>query len=189
MTNNLWWYTSRAGGLVGAALLAASVIAGLALTTAPRGARPRPSWRLDLHRYLGGLAVIFVGLHVAGTLFDQYVPFGLTDVLVPLASRWSPVPVALGIVSLYLLVAVELTSLAKARIPARVWRTTHWLSFPLFGLVELHLLLAGSDRHSPWLLLSVAAVDAAVAGLLVRRGLVSEARYQRRLATRQDVSA
>ena len=53
MTNNLWWYTSRAGGLVGAALLAASVIAGLALTTAPRGARPRPSWRLDLHRFSG----------------------------------------------------------------------------------------------------------------------------------------
>ncbi len=181
MSNELWWYTSRAGGLVAAALLAASVIAGLALTTAPRRARPRPAWRLDLHRFLGGLALVFVGVHLVGTLFDHYVPFGLTDLLVPLASRWSPIPVALGIVSLYLLVAVEVTSLAKARMPTRAWRLVHWLSFPLFGLVQLHLLLAGTDRHTPALLLSVAAVDVVVAVLLVRRGLVAEARYERRL--------
>lgn len=182
MNDNLWWYTSRAGGLVAAGLLAASVIAGLALTTAPRRARPRSAWRLDLHRFLGGLAVIFVGVHLAGTLFDHFVPFGLTDVLVPLASHWSPVPVALGVVSLYLLVAVEITSLLRACMPARVWRAVHWLSFPLFALVQLHLLLAGTDRHTPAVLLSVAAVDVVVAVLLIRRGLVSEARYERRTA-------
>jgi DMSO/TMAO reductase YedYZ heme-binding membrane subunit len=181
VNNTLWWYTARAGGLVAAALLAASVLVGLALTTAPRRARPRPAWRLDLHRFLGGLAVIFVAVHVTGTLFDHDVAFGLTDVLVPLASRWSPVPVSLGVVSLYLLLAVELTSLARSRLPARLWRLIHWLSFPLFALVELHLLLAGSDRHSPWLVLSVAGVDVALAVLIVRRGLVSEARYERRL--------
>ena len=87
-----------------------------------------------------------MGVHLAGTLFDRFVPFGLTDVLVPLASHWSPVPVALGVVSLYLLVAVEVTSLLRARMPARAWRAVHWLSFPLFGLVQLHLLLAGTDR-------------------------------------------
>ncbi len=182
MNDNLWWYTSRAGGLVAAALLAASVIAGLLLTTAPRRARPRSAWRLDLHRFLGGLAVVFVGVHVAGTVFDRFVPFGLTDVLVPLASHWDPVAVALGIVSLYLLVAVEVTSLLRARMPARAWRAVHWLSFPLFGLVQLHLLLAGTDRHTPAVLLTVAAVDVAVAGLLIRRGLVAEARYERRMA-------
>ena len=181
MNNNLWWYTARAGGLVGAALLAASVIVGLALTTAPRRARPRPAWRLDLHRFLGGMAVIFVAVHMSGTLLDHDVAFGLTDLLVPLASRWSPIAVSLGVVSFYLLVAVELTSLARDRLPARLWRLIHWLSFPLFALVEVHLLLAGSDRHSPWLLLTVAAVDVVVAVLIVRRGLVSEARYERRL--------
>ncbi len=189
VTNELWWYTARAGGLTAAALLAASVIAGLALTTAPRHARPRPAWRLDLHRFLGGMAVVFVAVHLSGTLFDHFVPFGLTDLLVPLASHWSPIPVALGVVSLYLLVAVEVTSLLRGRMPARAWRLTHWLSFPLFGLVELHLLLSGSDRHSAWLLLSVAAVDVVVAVLLVRRGLVSEARYEQRMARQAEPSA
>ena len=49
---------------------------------------------------------------------------------------------------MYLLLAVELTSLAKApHARLRAWRAIHWLSFPLFGLVQLHLLLAGTDRQ------------------------------------------
>jgi DMSO/TMAO reductase YedYZ heme-binding membrane subunit len=180
MTDSLWWYTARAGGLVAAALLAASVIMGLALSTAPRRARPKTSWRLDLHRFLGGLACVFVVVHVAGILFDRFVPFGLTDVLVPLASRWHPWAVALGVVALYLLVAVEVTSLLKARMPLRIWRGLHYLSFPLFAAVQAHVLLAGTDRNSPWVLFAIVACDLVIAALLTRRGLASEGRYDQR---------
>ena len=68
---------------------------------------------LDVHRFLGGLAAVFVGVHVIGLLLDSFVAFGPTDVLVPLASSWHPVAVAWGIVAMYLLVAVELTSLGR----------------------------------------------------------------------------
>ncbi len=184
MTNSLWWYTARAGGLVAAALLAASVIAGLALSTAPRRARPKSSWRLDLHRFLGGLACVFVVIHVTAILFDRFVPFGLTDILVPLASRWRPWAVALGVVSMYLLLAVEVTSLLKARLPLRIWRGVHYASFPLFAFVQLHILLGGTDRNSPWVLAVIVACDLVIAALLVRRGLAQEDAYLRSEALR-----
>jgi len=56
----------------------------------------RPAWILDLHRFLGGLATIFVGVHVLAILADSYTNFGLSDVLLPLASKWHPVAVAWG---------------------------------------------------------------------------------------------
>jgi DMSO/TMAO reductase YedYZ heme-binding membrane subunit len=173
--NQLWWYTARSAGLVSAALLAASVLWGLALSTAPRGSHPRPAWRLDLHRYLGGLAVIFVGVHLLGIVLDSYIHFGLSQVLVPFTSSWNPVAVSFGVVSLYLLLAVELTSLARQRMPRWMWRRVHFLSFPLFVVAEAHLLLAGSDAGSPLVLGGVVAVDLAVAALTTRRVLQAQA--------------
>ena len=112
MTGTFPWYVARASGLVGWGLLAAATLWGLALSTKVLGKRPRPNWLLDLHRWLGGVALIFTGVHVVALLADQYVHFGLTAVLVPLASKWHPVALAWGVVAFYLLVAVELTSLA-----------------------------------------------------------------------------
>jgi DMSO/TMAO reductase YedYZ heme-binding membrane subunit len=108
----------------------------------------RPAWTLDLHRYLGGLASIFVGVHVVSIILDSYTHFGLSEVLVPLASTWHPVAVAWGIVGMYLLAAVELTSLARRSLPNRVWRRAHVLAFPLWGLATVHFLTAGTDSRT-----------------------------------------
>jgi hypothetical protein len=143
--SHLWWYTARAAGLVAWALLTASVVWGLALSTHVLGRKPRPAWLLDLHRALGGLAVIFTGIHVVGIMLDSYVHFGLSEVLVPLASAWHPVAVAWGIVAFYLLAAVEVTSLARRRLPNRFWRRVHFASFPLFVFATVHGLSAGTD--------------------------------------------
>ena len=83
MSNELWWYIARSCGLVGWALLAAGVLWGLAVSGRFRKRTVTPAWMLDLHRHLGGLAVVFVALHVAGLLCDKYVHFGPAAVLVP----------------------------------------------------------------------------------------------------------
>ena len=44
------------------------------------------------------------------------------DLLVPGASQWRPTAVAWGVIALYLLLAVEVTSLLKRRVPTRLWR-------------------------------------------------------------------
>jgi predicted ferric reductase len=165
VNSQLWWYVARSGGLVAWALLAASVLWGLALSTKVLRGRPRPNWILDLHRFLGGLALLFTGIHVVSLIADSYVHFGLVEVLVPFTGTWHPAAVAWGVISLYLLVAIELTSLVRKRISKRMWRMTHYLSFPLFLLTTVHALTAGTDRSTFLLRASVAVVCALVTGL------------------------
>ena len=114
--------------LITARSVIGSVVWGLALSTRVLGGRPRPAWLFDLHRFLGGLALGFVGVHVLAVLADSYVHFSLLNVLVPLTGDWHPLAVALGIVGLYLLLAVELTSLARTRLPraSPTWRSPPW---------------------------------------------------------------
>ena len=165
MNNQLWWYVARSGGIVAWALLAASVLWGLALSTKISNGRPKPNWILDLHRFLGGLALVFTGVHVGSLILDSYVHFGLVEVLVPFTGTWHPAAVAWGVIGLYVLLAVELTSLARKRISKRLWRMTHFLSFPLFLLTTVHALSAGTDRHTFLLRASIASATALVTAL------------------------
>ena len=59
------------------------------------GRKPGPKWFTDLHRFLGGIAVVFTAIHVGALVADNYVYFGLREVLLPMASSWKPVPVAI----------------------------------------------------------------------------------------------
>jgi len=142
------WYSARAAGIVAWALATASVVWGLALSTRAAGRTARPAWLFDLHRFLGGIALTFTGIHVASVLLDSYVHFGLVNILVPFTGTWHPLAVAWGIVAFYALLAVELTSLARPRIPKILWRRVHFASFALFAAGTIHALSAGTDAHS-----------------------------------------
>jgi len=167
--NQLFWYTARSGGIVAWALLGASVVWGLWLSGRVRPLGARPAWILDLHRFLGGLATIFVGVHVGSIVLDSYTDFGLTDVLVPFASSWHPLAVAWGVVAMYVLVAVELTSLARNRLPQRLWRTVHVASLPLFVLSTIHFVAAGTDASNRISLAAIGVVSAAIVVLFAHR--------------------
>ena len=147
MRSHAWWYTARAGGMVAWALASLAVIGGLQLSTRIIR-RPAPAWMLDVHRFLGGLSVAFVGIHLIGLLADGFIGYGPADVLVPFVSRYKPGAVALGIVAMYLLLAVELTSLAMRRLPRRTWRAIHLTSYVVFVAGTVHGLTAGTDRHN-----------------------------------------
>jgi predicted ferric reductase len=182
-SSQLWWYAARAGGLVAWALSALAVMWGLALSTRALGRRPRAPWLLDLHRFLGGLTVVFVGVHVLALWADSYVQFSLTELLVPFASAWKPWPVAWGVVAFYLLLAVELTSLLMKRLPKKLWKGVHFSSYAMYAFATVHLLTAGSDSRSPVLRWSVIATIGAVVFFTVyrvigpgRRGSITPAR-------------
>ena len=176
MSNELWWYTARAAGIVGWALLAASVLWGLFISTKALGGRARPNWVLDLHRFLGGFAVIFTAVHVLGIMMDNYIHFGLSEVVVPFTGSWNPNAVAAGIVGMYLLIAVEVSSLLRRRIPRRAWRAIHFASFPLFFASTLHAFMAGTDSGGVAFTSVAIAISLAIVALTVRR--VNQARRQ-----------
>lgn len=145
MNEKLWWFVARSGGLVAWWLVAASVLFGLFLSTRVLQGKPKPAWLLDLHRFLGGLSVVFTGVHMVGLLADSYIHFGVADLLVPFASDWKPGAVAWGVVGFYLLVAIEVTSLFMRRIPRKWWRRVHLTSFGLFLFSSVHAFAAGTD--------------------------------------------
>jgi len=143
----IWWESARAAGIVAWALATLAVVGGLQLSTR-LVRKPAPAWVLDVHRFVGGLAVIFTLVHMLGLLLDPFIGYGPADLFIPFASAFKPTPVALGIVAFYLLLAVELTSLAMRRLPRRVWRGVHLSSYALFVLATVHGITAGTDRHN-----------------------------------------
>lgn len=182
VTTKLWWYVARASGLVAWALVVASVVWGLWLAGRVTRKLPPPAWTLDLHRFLGGLTVSFVVVHVIALVADTYVHFGWSELFVPLASKWRPWPVAFGIVALYLLLAVEITSLLMRHLPRRLWRFVHLGSFALAFLGTVHGLTAGADAAQPAVRWAVVGACALVATALTIRLLLPLARAQRRNA-------
>ena len=173
-SSKLFWYAARSNGLVAWGVLAASMLWGLALSTKVLGRRPRSAWLLDMHRFLGGVAVVFTAIHVGTIMLDTYVSFGLLEVLVPLTGTWHPDAVAWGIAAMYLLVAVEVTSLVRTRMSRSAWRITHYLSFPLFALASTHSLTAGTDRHTPVMRWGIIGVCVAVALLTLVRVVTAD---------------
>src|SRR3954453_13318817 len=184
--DTLTWYVARASGIVAWALVLATIVWGLLLATKVLGRRPSPAWLLSLHRYLGGLTVAFVGVHVGAVLLDSYTSFGPTDVLVPFTGSWHPVAVAWGIVGMYLLAAIEVTSLLRHRLSKRAWHAVHLLSYFLFATTTVHMLTAGTDvkqvvAATAAVMLGVAAVFGSAA-LYVWRQDTGEARAVTRSA-------
>jgi predicted ferric reductase len=147
MRSQAWWDIARASGIVSWALATLAVISGLQLSTRI-ARRPAPAWMLDVHRFLGGLAVVFLGVHIVGLAVDQYIGFGIADFLVPFVSPFKPAAVALGVLAMYLLLAVEITSLLMRRIQRRLWHAIHLSSFVVYVTATVHGLTAGTDRHN-----------------------------------------
>jgi predicted ferric reductase len=155
------WYAARASGVVAWALILLTIVWGLLLATRVLGRKPAPAWLLSLHRFLAALSLVFVGVHVGAIMLDSYTSFGPVDVLVPFASSWHPLAVAWGIVAMYLLVAIEITSLLRHKISNKMWHAIHLCSYILFGMVTIHFATAGTDVRT--MLSSTAAVLIATA--------------------------
>jgi hypothetical protein len=177
MNSQVWWFVARSSGIIAWALLTWSVCWGLLMSTRLLSRRVSPAWLLDLHRHLGGLAVIFTAIHIVGLVADSYVTFGWAEILVPMASSWKPGAVAFGVVSFYLLLAVELTSLAMRRLPRSVWRWIHRSSFVLFGIATYHGIAAGTDAGNP--IFRVAAWGSIVVVAALTISLLASARRTR----------
>ena len=168
MSDQFSWYLARAGGLVAWTALTLSVLLGLLLA-----GRLLPSslaaWNREVHKFLGGLATIFTGVHVAALVADNFVHFGWAEIFVPMTSEWRPGAVAWGIVAMYLLLAVELTSLAMRKLPRRLWRAVHQTSIPLFAAGTLHGFMAGTDASGATYMSVTLIGCAAVSVLAVAR--------------------
>lgn len=165
------WYVARASGMVAWVMLVGSLVLGVLLATRVLKPVDRPAWLLAMHRWLAGLAVVTTALHLVALVADSYLHFSWAEIFVPGASSWRPLAVTLGVVSLYLLIAVQSTSWMMKRLPRRWWKGVHLTSYVLVWSVSVHAGLAGTDvtnrvYQAVALLLLIAAVSATVVRVL-----------------------
>ena len=77
--DQFWWYLARTTGIVAWVLLSASVIWGLLMASGLVSRGTARVLTMEMHRFLGTLAVVFTGLHLVGLFLDSYVQFGVVD--------------------------------------------------------------------------------------------------------------
>jgi len=170
MTSQVWWFLSRGSGIVAWMMIATTSVWGIVMMTRLFNST-RPAWMLDLHRWLGALAVITTIVHVCALVPDNYVHFGWTEILVPQGSAWKTSAVTWGVVGFYVLIVIEGSSLMMKRLPRGVWHSIHLLSYVSFAFVTIHAALAGTDRanrvYVGAVLLVVSAVVIGIAARVV----------------------
>lgn len=171
MNPQFWWFLSRASGIVAWALLCATIVWGVLLSTRMMRQIDRPAWLLDLHKWFAALSIIGVAIHLAALVADSYVEFGWRELAVPMASTWQPGAVAWGIVATYLLVAVQLTSLAMKKLPRRFWRAIHLTSYAMFAMTSIHAFAAGTDASNDLFLIFGAMLITLVIAVTVVRAI------------------
>lgn len=163
------WYASRATGVVSLLLLTGVTLLGVLVNR--QGRLPGlPRFAVTgLHRNLSLLAVAFVAVHVITAVLDPYVTIGLAAIVIPLASPYQPLSLGVGAVSLDLVLALILTSLARARMNRRLWRGLHWLAYLAWGSAVLHSVSSSTDLRQGVLLYLAIGCAAAVAGAVIWR--------------------
>ncbi len=167
MFDQVLWFATRGAGAVSLLMLTASVVFGLVTVTRFRHMEWPRFFNYEMHRRVSLLSIVFLAVHVLAAVFDPFTSLGVAAALVPLASTYRPVPVALGVIALYLFIALTVSSLLRRHIGQKTWRAIHWTSYAMWPMALLHGITAGSDASAVWMLgidaMCVAAVGSALA--------------------------
>jgi predicted ferric reductase len=158
------WYASRATGVVALVLLTVVIVLGILVNR--RGRLPGlPRFATtSLHRNMSLLAVAFLAVHVLTAIADPYVTIGIVATVIPFAAAYKTFWIGLGAVSLDIIIALIITSLARARIGRRTWRAVHWLAYASWPIALFHSVGSSNDLRSGGLLILAVLFAAAVIG-------------------------
>jgi methionine sulfoxide reductase heme-binding subunit len=173
------WIVLRAAGIGAYLMLFLSVAWGLVATTSLVTKRVAKPTSTLFHQFVATVGLVLLGVHLGGLLIDAFMPFGVPDLLVPMSSDFRPVATGFGVVAMYLMVAVMVSSWLKKRIGIAWWRRLHLLAIPTFTLSMIHGIFAGTDTSRPWMWAIYLATGAVTLFLVIVRGLTVGYRPQR----------
>ncbi|HUY58919.1 MAG TPA: hypothetical protein VMV16_04365 [Solirubrobacteraceae bacterium] len=162
-SHQLFWIASRAFGTTAMVLLGISVAVGLAMA-GKLGAKPGRAAKL--RRFHEAAAIVTVGLiaaHGGLLLFDTYLRPGLVGITVPFAVAYRPVATGVGIIAGWLTAIFAASFYVRRRIGARLWRRIHRFTPVAYALALFHVLAAGTDAGSPWMIATLTGLTAPIA--------------------------
>ena len=169
------WLAIRGTGLTAWGLLTAVVVWGILLKTQILGRLAPPMRLLDLHRWLGAIALAFLALHLGLLLIDPAVKFTLGQILIPGTAPWQTLATALGTIAFWLLIPVTFLGRLRARMGQagnRWFSRAHLLAYAAWPIATAHYVLAGTDALTEWSIGILFAGTALVVLGLLARGFV-----------------
>lgn len=151
---NIWgtitWDIARSGGFMSYILLTISVVIGLMLSLKWQTVQWPRMINSAMHNYITLISAIFMVVHVIAVTIDPFTKFGLNEVLIPFISHYRPTWIAYGILSLYLGIAIGISTLLRSRIGYKTWRAIHVSTILIFAMATVHGLGTGSDTQTSW---------------------------------------
>jgi sulfoxide reductase heme-binding subunit YedZ len=145
----LYWYITRAAGITAYLLLWFSTVWGLVIPTKILDDWLGRNFTFDFHQFISLLSLGFLALHVIVLMFDRYLPYSLSQILVPFLSPYRPVWVGIGVIAFYLSVLVTVTFYFRQRIGMTAFRTIHYTSLLAYLGSTAHGIFAGTDSSMP----------------------------------------
>lgn len=145
----IWWYVTRASGIIAYLLLWFSTVLGLGVTSKYLDGMLDRMFTYDFHEFISLLSVAFMLVHVLVLTLDRYLPYSLAQILVPFISPYRPFWVGIGVIAFYITLLVTVTFYLRNRIGRRAFRVIH--IFSLLGYIgaTLHGYYAGTDTALP----------------------------------------
>ncbi|HET7351690.1 MAG TPA: ferric reductase-like transmembrane domain-containing protein [Marmoricola sp.] len=166
----LLWYLNRATGTVLLIVFTLVVLLGILSTFGNAGRRVPRFLTQALHRQLSLLGVALLIAHVVTAVLDTFVDIRWWQAVVPWwGSKYEPLWLSVGTLSLDLMALLLVTSLARSRMGHRSWRAVHVLGYVAWGAAVAHGFFIGTDYQSTWpKLLTLACVVAVGLAALAR---------------------
>lgn len=171
----LAWFAARVTGFLAYFAVAGSVVYGLLLSTKLLDAIAHRPVSFALHKDLALVGVALSSLHGLLLLGDQTYAFTPAAILVPFASPYAPVAVAVGQIAFYLVVLVTGSFYVRRRIGQRAWRLIHYVTFLAFLGAAAHGIASGTDTGATWASWIYLGPVAAVVFFFVYRLVISVA--------------
>ena len=147
---HIWWYVTRAAGLMGYLLFWLSTVWGFAVSSKIFDSFLERMFTFDFHEHLSLLSLGFLILHVVVLLFEKVEPLSLIEVLVPFISAYRPFWTGIGIIAFYLTALVTITFYVRKWISMKTFRVIHYLSVAAYFGSLLHSVYAGTDTSLTW---------------------------------------
>jgi predicted ferric reductase len=148
-TVQIWWFVTRAAGLIAYLLLWFSTVWGLAVPSKLATPLLEQAYTFDFHQFISLLSIGFTALHIIVLMIDQYMPFTLWQILIPFLAPYHPFWVGLGVISFYIISIVTITFYLRSYIGMSAFRYIHMLSLVGYLGATLHGLFAGTDGALP----------------------------------------
>ncbi|QKE84353.1 ferric reductase-like transmembrane domain-containing protein [Arthrobacter sp. NEB 688] len=188
MTSPLLWYLNRGTGIVLVVVFTLTVLLGV-LATGRGVSRWWPRFVTQgLHRGLAAVSVLLLLAHAVVAVVDEFVDIRWWQAVVPFGATYEPLWLGLGTLALDLTVVVVATSLARSRLPHRLWFVLHLTTYLAWVAGVAHGLGIGTDARVGWSLV----ITTACVGVVVLAGLgrvVAVLRARRRTSRERRVVA